>query len=189
MGRTKLFDQETALEAALLLFWQQGYAATSMQNLTDAMGIYRKSLYDTYGDKDSLYLACLNRYGAHLLAELRARTAAQDSLKKKLRAIFDYSLSAGDKGCFLVNTAVELSTLNPDIKAWVQAADAKTTSLLSDLLIEAQANGELSPECSVSDLAATLANAWTGLRVTLKFERDPARLNTIIEQNLRLLED
>src|SRR3546814_21123720 len=72
MARPKGFDTAAALERAMELFWQQGYAATSMEQLVAAMGISRQSLYDTYGDKHALFLAALDSYCAMLEAALLA---------------------------------------------------------------------------------------------------------------------
>ena len=56
MGRNKEFEEEAVLQKAMELFWKQGYEKTSMSDLVEHMGIHRKSLYDTFGDKHSLYL-------------------------------------------------------------------------------------------------------------------------------------
>jgi TetR/AcrR family transcriptional repressor of nem operon len=62
MARTKLFSEEAILDKAMKLFWEKGYNATSAQDLVDGLGISRSSLYDTYGDKHSLFVTALKRY-------------------------------------------------------------------------------------------------------------------------------
>ncbi len=62
MARHKEFDQDEALQKAMEAFWARGYEATSMQDLVEHMGINRQSLYDTFGDKHSLFLKALDRY-------------------------------------------------------------------------------------------------------------------------------
>lgn len=62
MPRTRSFDRDVALEAALSLFWAKGYEATSLADLTRAMKLSKSSLYDTFGDKHSLFLAAFDRY-------------------------------------------------------------------------------------------------------------------------------
>src|SRR5271154_2908835 len=70
MARPRTFDTDEALEAAMRLFWQRGYEATSMQDLVEALGINRASLYGTFGDKAQLFEAAMKRYGAQMDAEL-----------------------------------------------------------------------------------------------------------------------
>ena len=67
MARPKEFDRTQALDKAMHLFWQQGYEATSMQDLCNHMGINRGSLYDTYGNKHSLFLEGIQRYIAVII--------------------------------------------------------------------------------------------------------------------------
>ena len=62
MARRKEFDRDEALHKAMEVFWSRGYEATSVGDLVEHMGINRQSLYDTFGDKHSLYLAALDRY-------------------------------------------------------------------------------------------------------------------------------
>ena len=62
MARSKEFDEKQALRKAMELFWQQGYEKTSMQELVDYMGIHRRSIYDTFGDKRTLFLSALSYY-------------------------------------------------------------------------------------------------------------------------------
>ncbi|MEO6684473.1 MAG: helix-turn-helix domain-containing protein, partial [Dyadobacter sp.] len=69
MARKKEFDPEERMEKARDLFWEKGYNATSMEDLVQTMGLNRGSIYDTYGDKHSLYLQCLGNYAAEKLKE------------------------------------------------------------------------------------------------------------------------
>ena len=71
VARTKEFDPEAALRAALELFWERGYEATSMADLVGHMGVARASIYATFGGKRALYLKALDRYG-ELIASARA---------------------------------------------------------------------------------------------------------------------
>ena len=77
MGRPKAFDPDEALQAGVELFWRQGYAATTTDDLARAMGIGRQSFYDTFGDKRRCYLEALRRY-SH--AEIGRQVAAMRGL-------------------------------------------------------------------------------------------------------------
>ena len=111
MARPRAFDCADALDRALETFLEHGYEATSMQNLVDAMGISRQSLYDTYKDKRTLYLSALHAYDLRQREALRKAMEQPGPVRELLRGIL-YSMVAGDnpgcrQGCFVVNSHAE----------------------------------------------------------------------------------
>ncbi len=118
MARTKEFDPDAALQAALELFWRRGYEATSMSDLVEHLGIGRASLYATFGSKHELYLKAFDRYGenrdAVLLRELSQPGPALPAVRAVLRR---FAAEAADEerlsGCLVTNTAAELAPHDP----------------------------------------------------------------------------
>jgi AcrR family transcriptional regulator len=110
LGRPLSFDRDKALHAALLQFWKTGYETTSVAELTHAMGITAPSLYTAFGDKESLFLECLERYAnpgpkttPELIAEARsARQAAQQLLELSARWFTQKGTPAG---CLVASAA------------------------------------------------------------------------------------
>ena len=74
-GRPRSFDCEAALESAMQVFWEKGYDAASLTDLTEAMGINPPSLYAAFGDKERLYLAAVEMYRVKRVDELRRALA------------------------------------------------------------------------------------------------------------------
>src|SRR5690349_17002162 len=113
MVRTKQFDKHAALDQAMELFWERGYHATSIQDLVDTLGVNRQSLYDTYGGKDALFLAALERYrdlqAVPMRRSLERDAPAIEVLREFLGSFIDNALSPGFKGCFMANTITELA--------------------------------------------------------------------------------
>lgn len=109
-GRPLSFDRDKALDAAVLQFWRTGYETTSVTDLTHAMGITAPSLYTAFGDKESLFLECLQKYAnpgpktaAELIAEARsARQAAQELLELSARWFTQPDTPAG---CLVASAA------------------------------------------------------------------------------------
>src|SRR5579862_8099263 len=107
MARTKDFDEDEVLLKAVNLFWLKGYNGTSMQDLVDGLGISRSSLYDTYGDKHSLFLKALDNYRELNTKRMYKIGREAASAKDAIRLVLEYSINelAKDKehkGCFLV---------------------------------------------------------------------------------------
>ena len=107
IGRPREFDREAALQAAMLVFWRKGFAATSMNDLCDAMGIRSPSLYAAFGSKEALYLESMEHYvktvGPTIWDKLAA-TSARDGVEKMLLAATEILPETGPipAGCMAV---------------------------------------------------------------------------------------
>src|SRR5690606_2006768 len=104
MGRELTFDRDEKLKQAMRLFWAKGYEATSMQELVDALGINRFSLYDTYGDKRTLFLEALERYGESVMKRLVEPLLAPDAGMGAISAYLKnlgqgLAMASGGRGC------------------------------------------------------------------------------------------
>lgn len=191
MARSKEFDVDNVLGKAMTLFWRQGYEKTSMQNLVAAMGIHKRSMYDTFGDKHTLYMQVLERYAGIFSAQLEQRAAGLSSAKEAIRLLFEAAVQREGpepQGCLLVNTAVELSRHDPVAAATVNDAFLNTERLFERLLRHGQDSDELPRSFEPADMAAYLHNALVGLRVLVKLTPDSAKLHTIIDTTLKMLD-
>src|SRR5258707_1008910 len=112
MSRTKEFDEAEVLDQALELFRARGFQHTSFADLTKELGVSRQSLYDTYGDKQTLFHAALKRYLDRAIDYMRRQLADPAPVRKVLTALFDGLIagqcSKGSPGCLMVNSMVEL---------------------------------------------------------------------------------
>ncbi|MER6274025.1 TetR/AcrR family transcriptional regulator [Streptomyces sp900105755] len=150
------------------LFWERGYAGCSLDSLLSAMGIGRRSLYDTFGDKRTLFLRCLTSYTA---ASERAErdladsaTDARSAIDKLLRS--PIAPSGGTSvGCLAVNTATELATNDEEVTRELQRHFAASRQLLTDQVLRGRADGSVTARRDPDTIVAMLFNAWTGLRV------------------------
>ena len=188
MARPKEFDTDAALDRALEVFWSKGFAATSMQDLVDEMGINRGSLYGTFGDKDRLYARALDRYshqqGAELLGALEVDEAVQERLRRYLVALVT---EPDGRGCFLVNTACERSYESRSSRHAVATAIEATRGLLVDAMGDADASGELRPGVESEVAAETVLTLMQGLQVLTKTGADADSLTPVIDQSLGAL--
>jgi TetR/AcrR family transcriptional repressor of nem operon len=193
VARTKEFDPDVALRDALCLFWERGYEATSMADLVERLGIARASIYATFGGKRELYLKALDRYGElsdpHLLAGLSQPGPALPAVRALVtRYATEAAGDEGRRGCFIVNTAVELAPHDTAAARRVQASWDYLETALATALIRAQAQGELAQGRDPRALARCLLVFLQGLRVMGKAATEPGRLRDAAEQALTLLD-
>ncbi|WP_342578562.1 TetR/AcrR family transcriptional regulator [Psychrobacillus sp. FSL K6-2843] len=193
MARNKEFDEKVVLKKAMELFWKQGYEKTSMQDLVNHMGIHRRSIYDTFGDKYSLFLASLKSYEVFVAEELTKIISNSSTVKVAIRKIFEYVINVAEleiypAGCFAVNTAVELSLLDKDIQHLTTKMFNDTEELFNKLLKEGQNKGELKNDLNTQVTAQFLHNNLIGLRVLVKTNYTKKELESIIDLILKVLE-
>ncbi|MGW4344542.1 TetR/AcrR family transcriptional regulator [Streptomyces sp. NPDC004690] len=194
MARTKEFDPDAALQAALELFWRRGYEATSMAGLVEHLGIGRASLYATFGNKHELYLKALDRYErvgmARIVRELSQPGPALPAVRAVVRRYAAEATHAELRlnGCMVTNTAAELAPHDPAAARYVERNWDHLETLLHSALVRAQAQGELPAGRDPLALARTLLVLLQGVRVVGKATADPVRVRDAVEQALALLD-
>src|SRR5688500_9046878 len=118
-GRPRSFDPDAVLDKARAVFWNLGYAATSLDDLAVATGLNRPSLYAAFGDKHGLSLAALERSRVEATTALAAALTAEAPLRRLLGMILDRTVDIyragadGQRGCFLIGTAVTQAVDDP----------------------------------------------------------------------------
>ncbi|MCX2732774.1 TetR/AcrR family transcriptional regulator [Saccharopolyspora sp. NFXS83] len=123
MAGKKQFDVDVVLDAAMVQFWRAGYADTSLDDLSRATGLNRSSIYSSLGDKDSLYLRCLDRYATRYGDSYdQALSRAPEEPLRAIREFFGVTLKRiADPdlpdGCLVAQTAMAIPVLRPDIAA------------------------------------------------------------------------
>ncbi|MDC0831620.1 TetR family transcriptional regulator [Leptolyngbya valderiana BDU 20041] len=178
MARYKEFDREDILEKAMKTFWQYGYEGTSIQILVKSTGIHRGSLYDTFGDKRSLFCEVLEYYNKTIvgsaLERLEDPNSSWSDLVDFFNRIIEFSLSDREcKGCLLVNSAIEFCPNDSEISRSIRAQFKRIERAFFNTLNNAKNRGEIPKSRDVYTLAKYLTCSLKGLRVTAKI--DPTR--------------
>lgn len=194
-GRPRIFDEEHALDAALGIFWRNGYQGTSLADLTNAMGISKPSMYAAFGNKENLYLRALERYRQKHLKKHAETLAAEPDLKKAMRGFLRSvasMLAAPDLpgGCMVVNCAVAFNTpaLPADIvDAIGQTVDQSSISLIKQRLQEELKRRKIPKSTSIEQLADYYATLMSGMAIMAKVGVSEDRLFDIIEHSLHAL--
>jgi len=186
MAGKKAFDPHRVLEKAMNAFWERGYEGISIEELVQSTGIGRGSLYGTFEDKHSLYLAALNQYTASFRAQTSALLDQQGTLQAVLQRLFqaqvDILLSDPvRRGCFLMNASLEMAPHDAEVNTVVQSALQEFAEGLYRLLIKAQVAGELSWRDDPHQLAHFLVGALVSIRVLARSQQDRRVLEDVVK--------
>ncbi len=186
MAGKKAFEPQRVLEKAMHAFWEHGYEGLSIEDLVQSTGIGRGSLYGTFEDKHSLYLAALNQYTASFRAQTSALLDQQGTLQAVLQRLFqaqvDILLSDPvRRGCFLMNASLEMAPHDPEVNMVVQSALQEFQEGLYRLLIKAQVAGELSWRDDAHQLVHFLVGALVSIRVLARGQQDRRVLEDVVK--------
>lgn len=192
MARKREFDVDEALEKALEVFHRQGFAATSMQELVDHMGIGRGSLYETFGSKEQLFVRALTRYADRSVAAMVDCLEAADDPLEGIRALLDKTVSTHAEnpdrsGCMVVNTIVELAPRDPAFADTFRSAWRRLEEALEAALERARAEGRIDPGRSPRALARFLVGTIQGLAVRGKYDPDRQGLADVTDTAMAAL--
>lgn len=175
MPREIAFDETTILARARDLFWEQGYTATSIQDLEKALGIRRSSIYNTFGGKRELYNRTLQQYQQENLSRLRELLRNAPDLRAALVDMFVHAATQEHpecltkaRGCYIVNATTEMANSCADALNFVSDNCQQFTSILKEALAGSQVQGQLDASSDVSELADYLFLCYNGLQVLVQ---------------------
>jgi len=193
MARTKDFDEDEVLGKAIDIFWHKGYNGTSMQDLVDALGISRSSLYDTYGDKHTLFMKALESYQNEASGKICAIVNSPGPTKETIRILLELITGEllGDqrhKGCFMVNAEVEVAPHDPEVNQLVCTNDQQVEDAFYTVIKKGQESREIANPQDARALARFTFNTVKGLRVTAKSITDKAVFDDIIKLAMAVLD-
>lgn len=190
MPRPKEFDPETVLDRATRQFLATGYEATSVQDLVEATGLSRSSLYESFGCKHELYLAALDRYREREVARIADQLKGEGSPLTRLRMVLEQTAAACEEGegCFLVDATVERARHSEDTERCAAAGLRGMEEAFAGAVRRAQQSDEVPEAVAPISAGRFLANAYRGLHVTAKLQPDRSVLNDIIDTTLAALQ-
>ncbi|MEW2080088.1 TetR/AcrR family transcriptional regulator [Streptomyces sp. NPDC012403] len=196
MARPRTFDEEGALDAAMRTFWEKGYEATSTQDLCDATGLGRSSIYNTFKSKHHLFERVLARYidsmtAAQLVVLEDTRLSAADRLRTLFAMVVDgetvHRTGGRGLGCLTVNTTVELVARDPQAAEMLERDTRRRLTALRAVLEEGQRDGSITSPRDAGALARFVNAAIGGMRISSQGGADRAVLESIAEITLDAL--
>ena len=188
----KTFDLDEATDKAISVFWQKGYEGTSISDLVEGMGINKGSLYNAFGSKKALFDRALLRYDRKIRQKsLRELEALEDPVLA-VSTLFDGLIAetrddAANRGCLLVNTALELPNQNPDVQNMVTGALRDFEDFFRRLIVQGQKRGSIPAEADPRAASKSLLALVVGLRVLARGTYDAEELAVLKSGALKLI--
>ncbi|MFC3071170.1 TetR/AcrR family transcriptional regulator [Phenylobacterium soli] len=163
-GRPRSFDEGEVLEKARGVFWNLGYAAASLDDIAEATGLNRPSLYAAFGDKHALYMRALEHTRTGARTAMTAMLGREGTLREVLSSLFDAAIGAyvagemGQRGCFIVGTAVTQAVNDPEARALAAAFVADEDEVFRGRFARAanELAGGITPDAAATIATATL---------------------------------
>lgn len=184
MGRPKQFDPDAAVDQAMGLFWQKGFAATTPQDLVAELGIGKGSLYNTFTSKRALFDLALRRYVdmrvAGVVETLSGPGPVTERLRTALERLAEADAAVSSRGCLAVNTTVELAGSDEAAAHAVSRMFRRVEDEFRAVIAEGQRSGEIAAGRDAGELASLLLTAFVGMSVLIK-TRDTERLRRVVD--------
>ena len=185
MARSKEFDPERALSKAMNLFWRLGYENASLEALMREMGVAKQSLYDTFGDKRSLYLKALAHYRDQTNNEMQRMLSAipvvKDGFAKLLYDLAAETREQHERGCLLLSANLQRSPRDAVIRDFLQDNQGRVEAIFGQALKRAQKQEELSPKEDPTALARFFVVTIQGMRAMARLKSDRKALEQVAE--------
>ena len=190
MPKTELFNREIALEQATGVFHDKGFNATSIQDLVDATGLNRSSIYNSFISKLELYLECLKYYESNFNRETsKSLLKATDPLHA-INLIFELYIDIitkekYDKGCLISNCKAEMANHDKSITLFLENNQSNMLMLLEDLVSNGQETAVINKKQSAKDYALYLYSSLQGFRMTGILITNRTQLTSIVKSVLQ----
>ena len=183
MPRVEDFNRADVIEKAKEVFWKKGYEATSMQDLVDAMGLNRSSIYNSFGGKMELYRESIRTYQKETNAYLRDALVTGDPMEA-LETLFENAIQSivmdkDNKGCFNMNCRMEMAERDDHLKDWLRGTEEHNLDLFAGIIRSGQEKGVINKLQSADQYARYVMSGYQGLRISGILNKDQAQLQGI----------
>ena len=185
-GRPKCFDESKALQQATLMFWENGYEATSIGDLTKTLGITAPSLYSSFGDKAQLFQKCLDYYQQNESCDMDIIFQNAPNIQSGLMTYLKISLenilqSDKPKGCMFVLSTINCSEVNKQLQLKISKHRQLKKEKLVHFLKQAQLNQELRKDADITTLATYYSTLLQGMSIQARDGVTHDELEQVIE--------
>ena len=190
MPRPKEFDREKVIRQAMNVFWEHGYEAASISDLTAATNLKPGSLYNTFGSKHALYLEALDFYearvGSSLFAVLDEPISGLEAVRTLFEQLVDSAL-ADPRGCFMQNAILERANCDGDVHQRACNGKEQGVAAFKRALDRAAAADEIADSVNTEDVARYLVGTVYAIRTLAQTTRNRGELKRVVDVALSVL--
>jgi len=192
-GRPREYDPDAALARATESFWERGYSGTSLDELSEATGMNRPSLYGAFGDKRDLYLKALARYWESSFVTIEEMLVRDRPLRESLQRLYDKALSSylvgesGSRGCFAIGTATTEALRDEEIRAALAEGLRRIDEAFAARIRFARDRGELPDEADPDALAMLASATLHSLAIRSRAGATRMALRSIVDTTLDVI--
>ena len=192
MARPIAFDEAVALDAAIECFWHHGYRASSVRDLAASMGICGTSLYNSFGNKRSLFIKALERY-LDRSVRARIRRLQTSPPKQAIHRFFDEIIERSlqdraRRGCLLINSALEVAPHDRKLGAEIAQRLTEIEDFFRTLIAAGRADGSIPKRVDADNVARLLLGVLLGIRVLARSRPERELLEGMARPALALLD-
>jgi AcrR family transcriptional regulator len=190
-GRPRCFDLEEALDRSLLLFWEKGFQNTSLDEIAEAVGVKKPSLYAAFGDKEMLFRKVLQRYSSKLSEPIQALERYAD-IREAIDAFIELGIAGGcsqghPRGCLLASAFADSTLLPPNLAKEIKALVNQADQAVAQRLKKAVRDGQLPADFDIKGTAKFLVTLMHGVALRLRAGESRAELRRTKNAALRCL--
>ena len=190
-GRPRCFNLEEALDRSLLLFWEKGFQNTSLDEIAEAVGVKKPSLYAAFGDKEMLFRRVLQRYSAKLSDRAQALDR-YDDIREAIGAFIELGIAGGcsqghPRGCLLASAFADSTLLPPNLTKEIKALVNQADQAVAKRLKRAVREGQLPADFDANGAAKFLITLMHGIALRVRAGESRAALRRIKKTALRCL--
>lgn len=190
MGRPRKFDMEAALDSAVDVFYAKGYEATTVDDLTAAMGVNRPSLYATFGNKETLFLQVLNRYRDRYVPQVQEVLASKKNARQAMETFLHLTAQwhvqhSQMMGCLIANSSPDCRMDQPNIYEHIQKLHTQNEEMFFQRLQQAIDDGELPQGADIRGLAQFFNGVIQGMAVLARGQHNPDAIWSMVRFAMR----
>ena len=192
MPRPKEFDRSQVIKRAMDVFWQKGYEATSISDLTQATALKPGSLYNTFGSKHAIYLEALDYYmanvGGKVFAVFDEPLSGLVAIEQCFSNLIDAELADPlERGCFMQNSIIERAACDQDVHERACVGEAQGVAVFQRALARARSAGEVRQNLEIDETARYLVGVVYAVRTMARTSRNRSDLEAVVRVALSAL--